>query len=485
MKTVPAPLNDPVARQPDLELRRHEAVVEAHSAVLKRELGLSDLVFTQILFIVGLPWVGVAAKLGPAHVLFWLAAMVFFYVPSAVVVIDLHRRMPLEGGLYQWAKLGFNDLTGFLVAWNLWLFAILNTSETGIQATQYFAYILGPRGAWLVDSKPVIGLVSALIFSALVLLAILGLSVGKWVHKAGGALMIATFAALLLVPWLNLANGTLAAFHPLSTATPVISVLSLNLLGKMGFGALGGFEYVAIHAGECRNPVRTIGRSVAVAAPIIAVMFILGTSSVLALIPLDQIDLIAPIPQVLSAGFGPLGYAAAVAPVTILVLLCVRVAQASVMFTGNTRMPMVAGWDGLLPQWFTRIHPRFRTPVNSIVFVGAATFAFSLAGLIGVGKQEAFQLLWNASAIFYALTYLVMFAIPIAGLKGVEARPPWWLKAAAASGFLMTLLFVTLSIIPIIEVASRLTFAAKITALIVVTNLIGLAIFRRSRGHRS
>ena len=88
---------------------------------------------------------------------------------------------------------------------------------------------------------------------------------------------------------------------------PVVSVMSLNLLGKMGFGALGGFEYVAIHAGECRNPVRTIGRSVLIAAPVIAVMFILGTSSVLALIPHDQIDLIAPIPQVLSAGFAPLG----------------------------------------------------------------------------------------------------------------------------------------------------------------------------------
>ena len=83
--------------------------------------------------------------------------------------------------------------------------------------------------------------------------------------------------------------------------------MSLNLLGKMGFGAFGGFEYVAIHAGECRNPVRSIARSVVLAAPIIAVMFILGTSSVLALMPLDQIDLIAPIPQVLSVGFRPLG----------------------------------------------------------------------------------------------------------------------------------------------------------------------------------
>jgi amino acid permease len=36
---------------------------------------------------------------------------------------------------------------------------------------------------------------------------------------------------------------------------------------------LGGFEYVAIHAGECRGPVRTIAGSVAIAAPIIAITF--------------------------------------------------------------------------------------------------------------------------------------------------------------------------------------------------------------------
>ncbi len=169
------------------------------------------------------------------------------------------------------------------------------------------------------------------------------------------------------MPWLNVATGTLTEFHPLTTAAPVISIMSLNLLGKMGFGALGGFEYVAIHAGECHDPVRTIGRSVVIAAPIIAVMFILGTSSVLALIPIDQIDLIAPIPQVLSIGFHATRLAwHAVAPVdNCRRCSCVRVAQASVLFTGNTRLPMVAGWDGLLPAWFTRLHERYRTPVNS------------------------------------------------------------------------------------------------------------------------
>jgi len=450
---------------------------------LVRELGLSDLVLTQILFIVGLPWVGVAAKQGPAHVVFWLIAAALFYVPSAVVVIHLNRRMPLEGGLYQWAKLGFNELVGFLVAWNLWLFAILNTSETGIQATQYLAYVIGPSATWLIENTAVIAVVSAAIFTALVWLAVRGLSVGKWVHKSGGALMLATFAALLAVPWLNLASGSITEFHPLTTAAPVVSLMSLNLLGKMGFGAFGGFEYVAIHAGECRNPVRTIGLSVTIAAPIIAIMFILGTSSVLGLIPQDRIDLIAPIPQVLSVGFRPLGLAAAIAPITIGVLLCVRLAQASVMFTGNTRMPMVAGWDGLLPPWFTRMHPRHRTPVNSILFVGGATFAFSLLGLVGVGKQEAFQLLWNASAIFYALTYLVMFAIPLAGRREADGPSPG-VRLAALSGFLMTLLFVALAIVPIVQVESRLVFALKLTSLVVVTNAIGFLIFRRSRRQR-
>jgi len=448
---------------------------------LPRELGLPDLVLTQILFIVGLPWVGVAAKQGPAHVVFWLIAMAFFYLPSAIVVIYLTRLMPLEGGLYQWAKLGFNELVGFLVAWNLWLFAILNTSETGIQVTQYFEYAVGPSVAWLTENKAFIAFVSAAIFATLVWLAIRGLAIGKWVHASGGVLMLATFATLLAVPWLNVAHGSLAEFHPLTTAAPVVSLMSLNLLGKMGFGALGGFEYVAIHAGECRSPVRTIGLSVVVAAPMIALMFILGTSSVLGLIPIDRIDLIAPIPQVLAVGFKPFGVAGLIAPIMIGVLLCVRVAQASVMFTGNTRMPMVAGWDGLLPGWFTTLHARYRTPVNSIVFVGGATFAFSMAGLIGVGKQEAFQLLWNASAIFYALTYLVMFAIPIVGLR--SARPPVWVRLAALSGFLMTLLFVALSIVPIVQVESRLAFALKLLALVAVTNAIGFAIFRRARSH--
>lgn len=459
------------------EILIEEARIEEQSKAFKKELGLSDLILTQILFIVGLPWVGVAAKQGPSHIVLWLVAIVLFYIPSAIVVIYLNKQMPLEGGVYQWAKFGLNDLTGFMVAWNLWLFAILNTSEVGIQSTQYVSYIMGPSGESLNSNPWFIGTTTLVIIGVLIVITVIGLGVGKWVHKAGGILMLVVFAAILILPILNLANGTITEYHPFATEMPLLSLMTLNLMGKMGFGALGGFEYVAIHAGEARDPARTIGRSVVVAAPIIAVLFILGTSSVLSLIPQDDIDLIAPIPQVLSVGFGPLGAAAGIASLTIIALLSIRLAQASVMFTGNTRLPMVAGWDDLLPAWFTKLHDKYRTPVNSIIFVGAVTLVLGLVGLIGVGKQEAFQILWNASGVFYALTYLVMFAIPIIGLSRTGLRVPAWLKIISFSGFAMTLLYVILSIVPIVKVESQLMFAMKIGGLIVVANLIGAGFY--------
>ena len=49
--------------------------------------------------------------------------------------------------------------------------------------------------------------------------------------------------------------------------------------------------------------------------------------------------------------------------------------------------------------------------------MGAVTLVLGLLSLTGVHAQEAFQLLDNAGGVFYALTYLVLFAIPLFGMK--------------------------------------------------------------------
>ncbi len=464
-----------------MTLAQEEARVEAHSAGLKKELGVRDLALTQILFIIGLTWIGVAGKLGSAHVVLWLLAIVLFYLPMAAVVIYLNQLMPLEGGLYQWAKLGFNSTVGFLLAWNLWLYVIVYTSEIGIQCATYLAYAIGPSAAWMTSSIWFVALSSAAVLALMAVAATIGLAVGKWVHNIGGVFMLTIFALLIVLPFIGLATGHLREFHPFRTSMPEFSLYNLNILGKLGFGALGGFEYIAILAGETRAPASAVRRSVFIAAPIIAIMFIMGTATVVAYIPTNDIDLVGPMPQVLRAGFGPFGIAGPLVTIAILMTLAMRLAQVSVSFTAVTRLPMVAGWDRLLPAAFSKLHPRYRTPVNSIILVAACAFVVSLLSQIGVGQAEAFQLLFNGGGVFYALAYVVMFAIPLFGLRGVMPRPSPVLRLASLSGLLMTLLYIALSVFPIIKVESVSGFALKIVAMIVVMNLVGVGILFAAR----
>jgi len=460
------------------ELNRGEHDVESQSAVLKKPLGLFDLVLTQILFVVGSTWVGTGAKLGKAHLFFWLLAIILFYVPQAAVVIYLIRRMPLEGGIYQWAKLGFNEFAGFIVAWNLWLLSITVIALGGMFTTTNLSYALGPSAAWMPDSKWCVALISCVLVSGLGWTGIRGLSLGKWVHNLGAFAMLLVYGALILLPLLALARGELKSYQPLQMVAPTVSIFyCLNITSKLAVGGLSGFEYIAILAGETRSPARDIGRSVMIASPIIALMFILGTSSVLAFVGHNPIDLIGPVPQALRLGLHSFPIAGAIASIGILLMTARTISATSVHITGSSRLPMVAGWDRLLPGWFSRLHPRYKTPVNSIIFVGAITLVIAIASQIGAGIQEAFQLVDNAANVFYGIVYLMLFAIPIAGARAIRSGAPIWLRIAAICGAAVSLLAIFFTVYPIIDVPSPLIFGAKIATVAIVANAIGVGIY--------
>lgn len=454
-----------------------ERDVEARSAVLKKELGLFDLVLAQVVFVVGTIWVGWAAKLGYDQNVFWLIAIATYYLPLAAAVIFLNRLAPLEGGLYQWAKIAFNDFVAFMVAWNLWVFAISILAGIGLVVTTNLSYAIGPKAAWMREHDAVITVISILLVIGMVLASMRGLKVGKWIQNAGGVMLLVTFAALILLPLLGVVQGTPGDYRPFAFQLPAFTAYNVNVASKLALGGLSGFEYIAILAGETKSPARNFGRSVIIAAPVIAVMFILGTSSVLAFVSPDKVDLIGPIPQVLSIGFGSYGWVGTVVSIAIFGVVMRTIALMSMYFTANTRLPMVAGWDRLLPSWFTRLHSKYKTPTNSILLVGAVTLVLGLLSLFGVNAQEAFQLLDNAGGVFYACTYLVLFAIPLVGMKAFGVRAPWWLKIACASGFIVSIVYICFTIIPIITVGSRLIFALKIVATVVLANAVGVTIY--------
>jgi len=455
-------------------------IASVEQASLPKELGLADLVLAQVLCVVGSSWVGIAAKLGRAHVAYWLGAMLLFYAPLAVVVIYLNRMMPLEGGLYRWARSGFGELAGFLTAWNLWVYAVIVTGGIIFVVPTDTAYILGPTAAWLPGSKVATLALTASVVAGITAVAIRGLNVGKWLHNAGGAGILTAYLILLVLPVWALLRGSIAHYEPIPWEPPRPSWFGLAVFGQMAVGALSGFEYVAILAGECRSPARTIGRSVIISAPIIALMFILGTSSVLTFAGTQPINVIGPIPQTMRLALGARGW---VAPVAILLLMTRAVAGASLIFTGLTRLPMTAGWDQVVPRWFARLDPRWQTPVNSILFVSALVMSLIFLSMLGVGEQEASQLLAAASIAHYAIAYIAMFALPLVGRPALRSALPNWVKLAALGGLISSVIALAITVYPIVDVASRGAYAAKIGLVVLGSNLAGVMLYRAGKQH--
>ena len=287
------------------------------------------------------------------------------------------------------------------------------------------------------------------------------------------------FALLILAPFWAYAHHLPIHFTPFELHFPKTDPTSLALIGQIIFAA-SGLEYIAIMAGEAKSPSRDIGLSIVIASPIIVVMFILGTASVLAFHELTHstLNYIAPIPQTLRLAFGNSAVATLLARFVILLLQIRILGAASFIFTGVARLPMAAGWDHLIPEWFSRLHPRYRTPTHSILVATALIAALIVLGSAGVHAAEAFNVLNNASTEFYAIAYLALFAIPVLGLKLFGRRIPLWVSLLCAVGFLSTLFTFLLNAYPFDTAAAPLPFAAKILGATLIVNLIGYAFYR-------
>jgi len=445
---------------------------------LTRQLGLRDLVLSQVLCVVGTMWVGVAAGLGKAQTLMWLGAMVVFYLPMAGSVIALNRAMPLEGGLYVWAHKAFGNLGGFLTAWNLWFYGIAVTASILYGIPSELAYLIGPRAAWLPESRAVSIAIVTVLIVLLTAAEIRGLEIGKWIHNAGGVAIMLVFVALIgLGPW-AVVRHVPVHWRPLSFEIPPHDLRTMALFGQMMFGALCGLEYIAILAGESKSPERTITKSVWIASPIICLMFILGTGTVVAFVPRDQINFIAPIPQTLRIALGNQGVGNLFAMTAILLLQMRLLGAVSYLMTGVSRLPLAVGWNEMIPAWFTRLHVRWKTPVNSILCTSGLLIAMVVLATAGVHAQEAFQVLSNASLTHYEVSYLVMFAIPLVGAAGLRRTLPRWLKWTSVVGLVATLFSLLISAYPFVSVVNPLSYAVKIVGTLLLSNLVAVTFYR-------
>lgn len=84
---------------------------------LERSLNLRNLVLFDLVAVIGVTWVAVAAKAGPSSLTLWLLAALLFFIPQGLAFIQLSTSYPDEGGIYAWTKREFREGHGFLCGW--------------------------------------------------------------------------------------------------------------------------------------------------------------------------------------------------------------------------------------------------------------------------------------------------------------------------------------------------------------------------------
>ena len=217
------------------ELAKGGAVGQPH---LKRVLGRRDLVLLFVVAVFNLNVLPSIAANGGVTVWLWLIALLLFFWPQGLAVIELAHRYPGEGGVYLWAKEVFGDFHGFLSGWCYWTNNMMYVPTVMLYFVGVSVFVLGAGHEGLADNRTFALVASVVLLSILVILNVVGLGVGKWINNLGG---MGTFFAALLLMGLGvivcLKFGT--SIHWADFQVPANPRFVLNSFGVICFGLVG------------------------------------------------------------------------------------------------------------------------------------------------------------------------------------------------------------------------------------------------------
>jgi amino acid transporter len=395
---------------------------------VRRELRLFDLVLFNTAAVVGFRNLPLTAQTGLGSVTLWIAGALLFFVPLALVVAGLSRRMPAEGGIYVWTREAFGAWHGFLCGVSyvisiLFLLPTLLLSGLTMAAVAFgFA-----QDKWFLVS------LSLVILWGVLAANLVGLGVGKWVSDFGG---IATGGVGLLLLAAGFAAWQRSGLATSGSLVPRLNWSQLNFWSQIAL-AYTGVELGSVMAEEIRDPERTIARAAWMSALVICAVYVGGTLSLLALLPADRIDIISGLVQAgQTAGthFGWHGFSIAMA---ILILTASAGAFGS-WLSGCARLPFVIGVDKYLPPAFARLHPRWGTPHLALFAEGLLCTLFLLVLTLGENLRAVYQILVDLTTVTTLFPFLYLFA---AGWKS-------GFRLSAVCGLAVTALSIVMAFVP-------------------------------------
>jgi amino acid transporter len=270
------------------------------------------------------------------------------------------------------------------------------------------------------------------------------------------------------------------------------SLEGLNMWASIAF-AFAGLELASSLGGEVREPRRTLPRAVLISAPLIAVVYLLGTGAVLWLVPRNDINVVSGFVQATAVGAKQLSPALWwLAPLVAAAYTLGSIGGVGAWLTGPARVAFAIGLDRYFPPAFGRVHPKWKTPYVAILVQASLATVFLLLSVLGKGTtvEKAYLIILDTQLLIYFIPYIYLFIsflihrrtpAPAETVRVPGGPAVAWL--VGLSGLFVALFAMVVAMVPPGGETNVLLFEAKVVGGALAFILIGGAVYWRA--HRT
>jgi len=362
---------------------------------LRRQLGLLDAVMINVgtiiasaIFFVPSDIAKAIPGAGPA-VLVWVVGGAVSLL-GALCVAELGAAMPQAGGMFVYLREAYGPLWAYLYGWGAGI--VINPASIAAISVVCATYL----GYFIPISPAAIPWVAAATTVGLTALNCLGVKPGTLTQNVLTALKIG-LVLLLIVAGLALPGGSAQNFHPVWPAgSPLALLPAFGVAMVSVLWAYDGWIEITYVGSEVKDPGRTMPRAIVLSTLIGVALYTAVTVAYQYVLPAAKIagsPLVASDAAQVTLGGAGAGLVAAA------IVISTLGANNGIILTA-ARIPYAMAQDGQLFRFLGAVHPRFATPVASLLTQGAITVALTLSGKY----QALYTYVVFVGWIFYALS---------------------------------------------------------------------------------
>ncbi|WP_406472457.1 amino acid permease [Streptomyces sp. NBC_01615] len=390
---------------------------------LKKSLSALDLTVFGVGVIIGTGIFVLTGKVakenaGPSVSLAFVVAGVVCAL-AALCYAEFASTVPVAGSAYTFSYASLGELPAWIIGWDLVLEFALGTAVVAVGWSGYVRSLMDNAG-WhmpmaLSGREGASGFGFDILASALVLvltgILVLGMKLSARVTEVVVAIKVTVVLIVIIAGAFFIKSANYKPFIPKlqtveaggSLKAPLIQLMfgwAPSNFGVMGiftaasvvFFAFIGFDVVATAAEETKNPQRDMPRGILGSLIVCTVLYVAVAIVVTGMQHYTQLSVDAPLADAFKAighpwYAGVISFGAAVGLTTVCMILLL----------GQTRVFFAMSRDGLLPRFFSHVHPRFRTPHRPTILLGVIiailagfTSLSELAELVNIGTLFAF-----------------------------------------------------------------------------------------------